>query len=103
MAQTIVTEEKIVEVLGKVYNQFGFDQSDLPAKFAELLNDPSKAVMEDEGDASEAAEKIRERLWNRYTGGGASASSTCALFYALGRENELGWVRGEARGFIPGL
>jgi len=100
MAQPIVTETTIIETLGKVYNQFGFEQSPLPARFAALLNDPAKSVVEDEGDASEAAAEIRKTLWSYYTGGGASASSTCQLFHVLGRENELGWIKGEARGFI---
>lgn len=101
MTQAIVTPETVSEVIGKVYDQFGFSEGPMPARIAAILNDPSKAVIEDEGDASEAAEEIRQSLWSRYSGGGASASSTCALFYKLGRQNELGWVRGEARGFIP--
>lgn len=100
MAQAIVTVDTVNEVLGKVYNQFGFATSGLGERFANLLNDPSKAIVEDEGDASAAAEEIRKTLWSYYTGGGASASSTCQLFYTLGRQNELGWVEGEARGFI---
>lgn len=100
MAQPTVTAEHVTEVLGKVYNQFGFAESPLPERFAALLNEPEKSVVEDEGDASEAAEQIRKTLWSYYTGGGASASSTCQLFHVLGRENELGWITGEARGFI---
>lgn len=99
MAQAIVTAETVNDVLGKVYNQFGFATSGLGEKFAAMLNDSSKAIVEDEGDASEAAGEIREQLWNRYSGGGASASATCELFYTLGRQNELGWVEGEAPGF----
>lgn len=99
MAQAIITKETVIDVLGPVYNQFGFEESKHPEKFAELLNDSSKSAVEDEGDASEAASKIRQILWDYYTGGGASASSTCQLFYTLGRQNELGWIEGEAPGF----
>lgn len=99
MAQAIITEEKVIEILEPLYGSWGFAKTKLPAKFAELLNDSTKSVVEDEGDASEAASEIRETLWNYYTGGGASASATCQLFYTLGRQNELGWVEGEAPGF----
>lgn len=99
MAQATITEEKVIEVLEPLYGPWGFVKTNLPAKFAELLNDDTKAVVEDEGDASEAASEIRATLWNYYTGGGASASATCQLFYTLGRQNELGWVEGEAPGF----
>lgn len=99
MAQAIITKETVIEILGPVYNRFGFERSNHPEKIAALLNDPTKAVVEDKGDASESAGEIREMLWNSYTGGGVSASATCRLFYTLGRQNELGWVEGEAPGF----
>lgn len=95
-----VTATTVIEAIGRVYNQFGFEQTELPERFAALLNDPAKSVVEDEGDASVAAEEIRKTLWSWFTGGGTSASATCQLFHVLGRENELGWIKGEARGFI---
>jgi hypothetical protein len=99
MAQATVTEESVIEILEPLYGSWGFAKTNLPAKFAALLNDAEKSSVEDEGDASEAASEIRSDLWNYYTGGGASASATCQLFYTLGRQNELGWVEGEAPGF----
>ena len=98
--ETKTTEEVVREVLGKTYNQFGFDRAtDLIADFVATLEDPTQAVMEDEGDASPAAEKIRARLWSRYSGGGASASATADLFYTLGRQDELGWVVEQVPGY----
>lgn len=99
MAHPTVTEQHIIDILEPVYGPYGFAQTALPARFAALLNDPAKSVVEDEGDASESASEIRKTLWSYFTGGGASASSTCQLFYKLGRQAELGWVEGEARGF----
>jgi hypothetical protein len=94
------TTEAVSKVLGKTYDRFGFNNDkELIAHFVEILEDPAQAVPEDEGDASPAAERIRTHLWNRYTGGGASASATSDLFYALGREKELGWVKEQVPGY----
>lgn len=97
------TEEIVREVLGLSYDRFGF-QND-PEQIAEivaLLEDEANAVKEypeDPKAASVAAAKIREMLWNRYSGGGVSASATTELFLSLDRDNELGWVREEAGGY----
>ena len=97
---TKTTEEVVREVLGKTYNQFGFNEDTaLVNDFVATLDDPTQAYIEDEGDASPAAERIRGRLWSRYTGGGASASATSDLFYTLGRQSELGWVVEQVPGY----
>lgn len=93
------TESIVRIVLGHTYNGFGFQNHDeLIAGIIETLNNPEFTTPEYEGEteASAAAAKIRETLWNRYSGGGASATATCNLFYSLRREEELGWIRGEA-------
>lgn len=93
-------EEVARKVLGKTYDQFGFNQnSRFVSDIVKILNDPAKSVPEDEGDASPAAEEVRKRLWGQYSGGGASASATSNLFYKLGREKELGWVEEQVPGY----
>lgn len=103
-AETIVreisTEAIVRDVLGMTYDQFGFQQdTELIADIVKVLDDINKMVKDndDPNDASEAAEYVRECLWNRFSGGGASAGATTGLFFMLGREDELGWVRGESR------
>lgn len=87
------TETIIRKVLGLTYDRFGFkNDTSTVERVAELL---ALEVPTDKSKAK-AAGKIREILWNRYTGGGASAGATCNLFYALGRQDELGWVIEEA-------
>ena len=96
----VQTTGVVMRVLGRTYDQFGFHRDkELIADFVKTLEDPAKAVPEDEGDASPAAEEIRSRLWSRYSGGGASASATSDLFYSLGREKELGWVKEQVPGY----
>ena len=97
MEQPTVTVDTVKTVLGKVYNQFGFETSGLAERFADLLNDPAKSVTDD--DASEAAAAIRKTLWSYYSGGGASASATCDLFYTLGRQDELDWIEDQVPGY----
>lgn len=92
--ETKPTTENIVRtVLGKTYDKVGFSaETELVAEIVTII-DNSLVGVDPHGDgASEAAEAVREKLWNRYTGGGASAYATCDLFIALGRENELGWI-----------
>jgi hypothetical protein len=94
------TEELTRKVLGKTYDRFGFGRdSALVSHFVSVLEDPAQSKVEDEGDASPAAEEIRKKLWSHYAGGGASASATSNLFYALGREKELGWVEEQVPGY----
>ena len=88
---TATTEDIVRIVLGKTYDRFGFGENDTDfiADIAALMENPTITY---EGGMSDAAEEIRDRLWDRYTGGGASgsASATCDLFRAMRRENELG-------------
>lgn len=100
MAQTTVTAEQIINAVGHRYNRFGFPTSGLPFRFAEILNDPSKSVVKNEGEASEAATLICNGLAERYTSNGNGALATCHLFYALGRQGELGGIKADAPGFI---
>jgi hypothetical protein len=93
MFENETTETVIRKVLGLTYDRFGFkNDTHTVERVAAILAEPVPA------DASEyeAAGKVREVLWNRYSGGGASAGATCNLFFALGRESELGWVIDEA-------
>lgn len=87
-------------VLGRTYDRFGFHRdTELTKDIVSVMDDPSKSVLRHEGDASPAARYVRERLWNNYSGGGASASATADLFHALGREKELGWVVEQVPGY----
>lgn len=101
MTEMTVTEtESVVRiVLGHTYDRFEFqNDEELIASIVKTLNNSEYAKLEHKGktEASAAAAKIRETLWNRYSGGGASATATCNLFYSLRRQDELGWIRGEA-------
>lgn len=100
MVQSKVTAEQIINAVGHRYNRFGFPISGLPFRFAEILNDPSKSIIKNEGEASEAAELIRKGLAERYTANGNGALATCHLFYKLGRQSELGGIKADAPGFI---
>lgn len=90
------TEQTVREILGVTYDGFGFqNRNDLIERIVTVLDDDSKRFMEDDGDASEAAENVRAMLWSAFSDGGASAGATCELFYTLGRFDELGWVKEE--------
>jgi hypothetical protein len=64
-----------------------------------------------DSDASRGAEEIRNVIWHKlYAEGGSkrtsvsqtgftSAAITSDLFYALGREKELGWIEQDAPGY----
>ncbi len=96
MTQTTkTTSEIIADILGPVYNRFGFE-NDVWVKehILELLENPEKRNnhWDDEDEPSEAAEAIRAVLWSRYSGGTVSAAVTSNLFIELGRENELAWL-----------
>lgn len=79
----------------------------LTGNISSILDDSSKSGTEN--GASKAVEEVRDLLWDDYTdkkgnkdtsrGGFISAATTTDIFYALGRENELGWVEGEAPGY----
>lgn len=94
------TTKAVRTVLGRTYDRFGFHrETKLVNDIISVMDDPSKRVTERDRDASPAAEYVRERLWNNYSGGGASASATADLFHALGREKELGWVVEQVPGY----
>lgn len=85
---TATTEDIVRIVLGKTYDRFGFgEDAEFVTDIANIMETPTTTY---EGEMSDAAEAVRDRLWGRYTGGGASASATCDLFRAMRRENELG-------------
>lgn len=96
-----LTEETVRTILGKSYNQFGFQgNTRLINDFVYTLADKSMSVVRNAGEASPAAQTIRASLWSVFTGGGdyyfAMASrATTELFIALGREDELGWIRAQ--------
>lgn len=93
MFENETTETVIRKVLGLTYDRFGFkNDTSTVERVAALL----AAEIPEDVSTSETAGKVREILWNRYSGGGASAGATCNLFYALGRQDELGWVTEEA-------
>lgn len=101
MEATKTTTENVVRtVLGKMYDRFGFNKdAPLINQIVAVLDDPEKAKLTDDDVVGQAASEIRETLWNRYSGGGASATATADLFYTLGRQNELGWLLEEAPGY----
>jgi hypothetical protein len=88
------TEETVREILGKSYDEYGFQVIN---DFVWTLSDPSMSVVAGAGEASPAAESIRISLWVCFTGGGdefytMASRATAELFMAIGRENELGWI-----------
>lgn len=91
-----LTEETVREILGKSYNQFGFQgNTRLINDFVYTLADRSMSAPARDGEPSPAAQSIRASLWSSFTGGGQfyfemASRATSDLFYALGRENELG-------------
>lgn len=87
--------------LGYTYKGARFEAStEMIADFASVLDDADKAVVKEEGSASPAAEYVRSRLLDRFSssGVGGAAGATTDLFYALGRKNELGWIKEQAPG-----
>ncbi len=94
----IIIEDVIIEVLGPIYNRFGFDENiQLQDYILEILEDDELSSKECDFCTSESADKIRNELWSRYNNGGStSAIATCKLFIALGRKNELAWLLEEA-------
>lgn len=98
--KTTTTENVVRVVLGKMYDRFGFNKdAQLINQIVTVLDDPEKSKPLSDDDVTHAAAEIRETLWNRYSGGGASATATADLFYTLGRQNELGWLLEDAPGY----
>lgn len=79
----------------------------LQRRVSSVLEDADRSASEN--GASQAATEVRDMLWDDYSemngnkdtskGGFASAASTSDLFYALGREKELGWIEQDAPGY----
>lgn len=107
MQATEVTQR----VLSRNY-AFTFGRTDeqtaaLQSRVASVLEDAEKSSFEN--GASKAATEIRDILWDDFSekngdkdtskGGFASAASTSDLFYAMGREKELGWIEQDAPGY----
>lgn len=101
MTQTAKTTVEIInDILGPVYNKFGFENDAwVKDHILGLLENPEKRNnhWDDEDEPSEAAEAIRAVLWSRYSSGTVSAASTSKLFMELGRESELAWLPKEGR------
>jgi hypothetical protein len=88
------TEAVSLEVLGKTYDEFKYDERFVRHVVA-TLEDPDMASVRDAGGASNAAVWLRSSLWVGHGGGFEMASrATCDLFYTLGRQDELGWIEG---------
>lgn len=89
------TKEIVLEFLDKPRyqsEQFEFKHDERFIRhLVAVLEDPTEAVIEEEGNASPAAGWLSSSLLFEL-GGEASRSVTCDLFYTLGRQNELGWM-----------
>lgn len=89
------TEETILEFLGKpCYQSEQFEVKNdqrFIRHLVAVLEDPTEAVIEEEGNASPAAGWLYSSLMFEL-GGEAANSLTCDLFYTLGRQDELGWM-----------
>lgn len=96
------TEKTIRIAVGSIYGLLAFSEEiSLINEITAILNDPSFTVVDGsyENQASPAASKICDRLWYSYpnnssteSAGQIAAWATSDLFYALGRETELGWI-----------
>ena len=86
------TEETALEIIGKTYGEFKYDER-LVRHTVATLEDPEMAAKRDAGGASDAAVWLRSSLWVGHGGGFEAASkATSDLFHALGRQDELGWI-----------
>lgn len=94
--KTVTTDDIVRSALGKTYDQFRTyqfafsNEADFIADIVTVMETPTITY---EGGMSDAAANVRNMLWARYLEGGKSATATCDIFVALGRENELGWLR----------
>lgn len=89
------TKEIVLEFLGKPCyqsEQFDFKHDERFIRhLVAVLEDPTEAVIEEEGSASPAAGWFYSSLMFEL-GKEAASSVTCDLFCTLGRQNELGWM-----------
>lgn len=109
----------VSEVAHKVLSKnFSYIAGTTPAQKEEIQNRVT-AILEEPfnrqpwvgSDASRGAEEIRETIWHElYAKSGSNSTSvshtgftsaaiTSDLFYALGREKELGWIEQDAPGY----
>lgn len=90
-------EESVREVLGLTYNWKGFQRDTYTIEsIVSILDNPEKMHFEEDKNSA-ASEEVREILCNRYYGEGLSAGTTCQLFTALGRTDEISKFSREAR------
>lgn len=99
-------EQTVKEILGEMSCQFEFaeDSKLVTALVTALMNENCSVMKHKEDTASFAVELIRNHIWDalvwRNTDSDAfivdSAVTTCNLFYTLGRESELGWIKEQA-------
>lgn len=94
LVNTTETEarEAVEKHAHKIYDRFGFVGSSTEKRIIEKLTNPEKSVSKRENRPSIAATEVRNSLWNAYSGGTTSASTTCYIFKELGREDELGFL-----------
>jgi hypothetical protein len=95
------TEAIVRNVLERDYGWYWFtDDAEALGQVVELLSVPVNG----EDPLAETAGKVRALLWqSRHVSGGQSATATCSIFNALGRQAELGWVSREAYLYAMGL
>lgn len=86
-------------------------REEIHSRVTAILEEPFNRQPWPDSDASRGAEEIRETIWNElYVKSGSkntsvsqtgftSAAITSDLFYALGREKELGWIEQDAPGY----
>lgn len=96
------TKEIVLEFLDKPCyqsEQFDFKNDERFIRhLVAVLEDPTEAVIEEEGYASPAAGWLRSSLLFEL-GGEVASSLTCDLFYTLDRQNELGWIEEDIPGY----
>lgn len=86
-------------------------KEEIKSRVTAILEEPFNRQPWPDSDASRGAEAIRETIWHElYVKSGSNSTSvsqtgftsaaiTSDLFYALGREKELGWIELDAPGY----
>jgi hypothetical protein len=87
-------------VLMGTYNRY-WRSSDTETlqRVVEILNDPALV----KHPRFEAASRVRAALWQGTPLGGPSAAATCNVFFAVGREDEVGQIAREAAEYAAGI
>lgn len=93
-------ETIVRDVLTRTYGRYWHvgDKETL-ARVVEILNDT--ALVKD--PHFEAASRVRAALWQGTVLGGPSAAATCNVFFAVGREDELGSIARAAADYTAGI